>query len=129
MKKATAKKQKIKTTLNNTAHGKYRHHRAGMRGGCKASREGRKDRHLDGGQKPRVREQSGEESPEEDLGHRDNVCRDTVARKGGSSWGAGHGRCPVWGSEVGGCEPCFPVWLPVGGVLALAPLLEMWGGC
>lgn len=73
MKKATAKKQKIKTTLNNTAHGKYRHHRAGMRGGCKASREGRKDRHLDGGQKPRVREESGEESPEEDLGHRDNV--------------------------------------------------------
>lgn len=86
MKKATAKKQKIKTTLNNTAHGKYRHHRAGMRGGCKASREGRKDRHLDGGQKPRVREESGEESTEEDLGHRDNGRRDTVARKGGSSW-------------------------------------------
>lgn len=60
---------------------------------------------------------------------RDNGRRDTVARKGGSSWGAGHGRCPVWGSEVGVCEPCFPVWLPVGGVLALAPLLEMWGGC
>lgn len=31
--------------------------------------------------------------------------------------------------EAVACEPCFPVWLPVGGVLALAPLLEMWGGC
>lgn len=31
------------------------------------------------------------------------------------------------GREVGVYEPCFPVWLPAGGVLVLAPLLEMWG--